>query len=309
MFVEEVISIFKNLDTSNITDKKCLENMVNNLDSLINQTWNKNAKQTRITKHSKQWWTEECSRSLNDYRMSRSLDNWKKFKKVVKNTKRSFFNMKIQEVVNKSRGPWELMNWINKQKLPAVEAIKYEGQPYLTPESLWRALHTTFNTALHHQVDTDILNEIGSKTTAAWIPFSKEEFRQALIKCNNSSVPSPDKLIWQHLKTILKQDVCLSCIINIADACIDLGHWPSHFKCSSTVIIPKPNKLTYNHPKSFHLIVLLNTISKLIKKIIAERLQFHVIRNNFIHPSQLGGLKFKSTTDARITLIHVIQLG
>ena len=38
VFVKEVISIFKNLDTSNITDKKCLENTVKNLDSLINQT-------------------------------------------------------------------------------------------------------------------------------------------------------------------------------------------------------------------------------------------------------------------------------
>jgi len=64
------------------------------------------------------------------------------------------------------------------------------------PESLWGALYTTFNTTLHHQVDTDVLNEIGSKTTATWVPFSKEEFRQALIKYNNSSAPSPDKLTW-----------------------------------------------------------------------------------------------------------------
>ena len=57
---------------------------------------------------------EECSRSLDNYRMTRSLENWKKFKKVVKNTKRSFFDMKIQEVANKSCGPWELMNWITR---------------------------------------------------------------------------------------------------------------------------------------------------------------------------------------------------
>ena len=44
MFVEEVILIFKNLDTSNITDKEYLENTVNNLDSLVNQAWNKNTK-------------------------------------------------------------------------------------------------------------------------------------------------------------------------------------------------------------------------------------------------------------------------
>jgi len=36
--------------------------------------------------------------------MTRSLDNWKSFKKVVKNIKRSFFDAKIQEAINKSYG-------------------------------------------------------------------------------------------------------------------------------------------------------------------------------------------------------------
>jgi len=104
-FVEEVTSIFKNLDTSNITNKVYLENTVNHLNSLIDQAWNKNAKRSRLTKHSKQWWNKECSKSLNVYRMTRSLEDWKKFKKVVKNTKRSFFDLKIQDIVNKSHGP------------------------------------------------------------------------------------------------------------------------------------------------------------------------------------------------------------
>jgi len=195
-FIKEVISYFKNLDTSNINNKECLENTVNNLDSLVNRVWNKNAKRTRITKHSKKWWTDKCNKALTDYRVLRSLDDWKTFKKVMKNTKKSFFDMKIQEVVDKSCSPWELMNWINKHKLPTTEAIKYKGQPCLTPESLWDALHTTFNTVLHHQVDTEVFNELGSKPTVNWVPFLKEEFRQALIKCNNSSALGPDKLTW-----------------------------------------------------------------------------------------------------------------
>ena len=59
----------------------------------------------RIMKYSKQWWNEEYGQALDKYRITRSLENWKTFKKVVKITKRSFFNNKIQEIANKSQGP------------------------------------------------------------------------------------------------------------------------------------------------------------------------------------------------------------
>jgi len=56
-------------------------------------------------------------------------------------------------------------------------------------------------------------------------------------------------------------------------------------------------------------IVLLNTLGKLVEKVIAERIQFIVASNNFIYPSQLGGLKFKSTSDTGIVLTHIIRSG
>jgi len=165
-----------------------------------------------------------------------------------------------------------------------------------------------FNTTLNCQVDLNILNNIKHKPSSQWFPFSKEEFKQAISNCNDSSVPRLDKLTWNHLKSIVNQDNCLINIINIANLCFELGHWPNYFKYSSTIIIPKPNKTSYDQPKAFRPIVLLNTLGKLIKKVIAERLQFTVASNDFIHPSQLGGLKFKSTIDASVALTHIIRV-
>jgi len=91
--------------------------------------------------------------------------------------------------------------------------------------------------------------------------------------------------------------------------CLDLGFWPSHFKTLTMIVIPKPNKSLYNTPKSFRPIVLLNTLGKLIKKIISDRLQFHAISNNVIYQSQLRRLKFKFTMDAGIALTHIIYSG
>ena len=52
------------------------------------------------------------------------------------------------------------MNWVNKHKLPAIEAIKYNDQQCLNIDDLWNVLYSIFNTALHCQVNIKILDEI-----------------------------------------------------------------------------------------------------------------------------------------------------
>ena len=208
-----------------------------------------------------------------------------------------------------SRDPWELMNWVKKRKLPATKAIKYNSMPCLSPNSLWNALHNSFNTTLHRQVDFNILNKVECKPCQVWNPFSRYKFKPAIHKCSDSSAPGPNKMSWQYWKLIIKNDNCLSKITNIADACINLGYWSKYFKTSTTIVILKPNKTLYDSPKVFCPIVLLNTLSKLVEKVIAGRIQFIVVSNNFTHPSQLGGLKFKSTSDASTTLTYIICSG
>jgi len=134
-FIKDVSSIIKNLDVSDMSDTDKLENIVNIFASNTEHAW-KNSKLVNVTRHSKSWWNEDCNRSLRNYRTSRTFEDWKIFKKTVKSSKRSFFDLKIQEITNKKQGLWELMSWVNKCKLPAIEAIKYNDQSCLTIDTL-----------------------------------------------------------------------------------------------------------------------------------------------------------------------------
>ena len=113
-FIDKVILNFKTLNTNDMDEVDKLDHVVQRIGHIIDRAWKCNAKKSRISKHSKQWWSDECSQALNNYRRSRSLENWKTFKKVVKNVKRSYFDDKIQEIANKRKSSWELTSWINK---------------------------------------------------------------------------------------------------------------------------------------------------------------------------------------------------
>ena len=120
--------------------------------------------------------------------------------------------------------------------------------------------------------------------------------------------PRPDKLSWRYLKIIINDTLCLKNFINIANTCIDLDYWLLHFKTLLSIIISKLNKASYDSPKIFRPIILLNMLGKLIEKVIGKRLQFQLISKNFIYLCQLGRLKQQSTIDAGVVLTHLIYV-
>ena len=61
LFIKDIATALRNLNTSDLSDSNRLENVVNTLTVSIEHAWRKNAKQTNITRHSKTWWNENCN--------------------------------------------------------------------------------------------------------------------------------------------------------------------------------------------------------------------------------------------------------
>ena len=109
-FIKDIILIIKNLNTSFILNAETLEEVVHRLASKVEESWQRNLKAVKITRHSKAWWNDECQLSLDKYWAYQSLENWCSFKITIKKTKCLFFNDKVEEITNKKCSLWELMN-------------------------------------------------------------------------------------------------------------------------------------------------------------------------------------------------------
>ena len=137
-------------------------------------------------------------------------------------------------------------------------------------EDLWNSLHHTYNAANDREVDLSVLDQLPDKEERAWTQFTRTEVRDTLMGCSNTSAPGPDHITWAHLKVILKDKECEGLVVRMANACLQTGHWPGAFKESVSVIIPKPGKPSYRTPKAYRPIVLLNTMGKLIEKMLSK---------------------------------------
>jgi len=54
------------------------------------------------------------------------------------------------------------MSWVKQQKLPAIEAICFQGQLYNDFPDLWSTLHQSYNIAADCSVDLSVLDKVSS---------------------------------------------------------------------------------------------------------------------------------------------------
>ena len=100
---------------------------------------------------------------------------------------------------------------------------------------------------------------------------------------------------------------CDKALVKLFNAIMTSGVWPQEFKEVVSVIILKPKKDDYSVPKAYRPIALLNTLGKLLTKIIANCLQFDSITNNLLHAGQFGGIQKHATDDVGVLLMDFVS--
>ena len=117
------------------------------IEKVFSDAWFAHSEEYIITPRSKKWWTDECQKAYDEWKADDSAETRGAFRRLVKKTRREFFDERIKDISETDKRPWDLMDWVKERKNPPCEAIQHNGQPCHNLDQLWGALHGTYNAA------------------------------------------------------------------------------------------------------------------------------------------------------------------
>lgn len=141
----------------------------------------------------------------------------------------------------------------------------------------------------------------GVESTGNTDQVTDEEIIAAAKRMKTKKSPGPDGIPNVALKTAMHAFPNLFRIV--LQKCLDEGHFPDQWKVQKLVLLPKPGKPP-GVPASYRPICLLDTLGKLLERIILTRLTNHTEGEHGLSEMQFGFRKGKSTADAIRTVVE-----
>lgn len=125
--------------------------------------------------------------------------------------------------------------------------------------------------------------------------ITNEELIEAAKALKANKAPGPDGIPNQVLKIAIGE--CPDMFRTALQKCVDDGIFPDRWKRQRLVLLPKPGKPP-GDPSAYRPICLIDTLGKLLEKVILNRLTRYTERVGGLSDSQFGFRKGRSTVDA-----------
>ena len=97
-----------------------------------------------------------------------------------------------------------------------------------------------------------------------------KEMAKTISRLSNNTVLGLDRILNKALKTY--RLLIVLWLINVAKICFAIGYYPRFKRAIITIILHKEGKADYLFLGSYHPITLKNTLSKILKRVIIDRI-------------------------------------
>lgn len=110
--------------------------------------------------------------------------------------------------------------------------------------------------------------------------------------------------VWKRLHRLFPNK-----LPELTSPVVEKGYHPTSRKRVEGVVLDKSDKCSYDTPVAYCVIVLLEMLSKIVERIIANRLSVQACELGLIHPNQCGLLSGVSTFHAAVSLNHKVVIA
>jgi len=225
------------------------------------------------------------------------------FKLSIRKSKR----LGAMELANKvtHANIWRMNDWYRgKRRMFSPVLTDERGNTAVHPKDKMEMMHESFFSP-PKPLKGDFSWEGTNESTRTFVPVTVQEIRNTLTSTSNTSAPGASSIGYKVLKWAFTE--APDEMTAIVRASLKLGIHHPKWKSLLVVVIPKAKKPSYSDPKAWRPIQLLDTLGKLIEKIMARRIIYQIGKYNLTPMEQFGGRSNSSCQDALISLTHDIQ--
>ena len=304
-----------------------VENHIKNLSELIMQARNATIKKKNINFESTKL-TPEIIDMINEKRAlrrrwqrCRSSDLKKEVNKLQKDIKDKIrelknekWNKRLSEIKPSNQTVWRIARHCKKGRKPMPPLIN-DGKTFITNKEKASAISEYFRKTHenpledNNQVHTQEVNTLVTETLGQSNGDEPElsdigEITGIIRNLRNPKSPGLDDVNNILIKNLPPRG--LEYLKFIVNSCLTLQHFPKVWKHAKVIPIPKPGKPP-NELSSYRPISLLSSISKILERILLNRINDHLEDNNIIPKQQCGFRTGRSTSHQLIKVIKTAK--
>lgn len=321
-FTSHLIAQFSTLNPL-INSKQQTDNLLKKMYKLIHHVCRHHFKLINIKKPlGNQWFDQECKTSkkkLNklfrklikcrteydkqqyevEYRSQRIA-----YKKLIRDKKFNSFKSYL-DCLN-DQNVFQSLKLVRANHKTPIKTILKEDGNYTedlnqTIQHLFRVHFPNNNSQIRRNHHPNTLNETERSEI---IPTNRFELCHYIKSMNSKKSPGPDAITSEILKNSFTAFEPL--LTTLFNSLLNIGYFPNIWKIGIACFIPKPSS-NLNTAKAFRPITLLNVMSKLLEKVINERLVRYLFENGKMSDRQYGFVRQRSTVNAIDNLLNHVN--
>jgi len=250
---------------------------------------------------------EPTIENLNKYKSYRNI-----FNTLMRKSKIAYFENNLNLHEKNPKKTWEILKEVMGKKVNSpISEININGTISNEPAKIAEEFNSFFSSvgskiaANIRPVEKDPLSYIPMQPGLPELDLGETgeiEVRNFLNKMDKKTSPDLDGISVSLLKFVANE-VCIP-LGHIFNVSITTGLYPEKLKTSRVVPIYKCGEKT--SCDNYRPISLVSSISKILEKIVANRLVEHLVSNDLLYEHQYGFLKGKSTEHNLLHLVNTI---